>query len=176
MELPPDKPLTFTSLVFRYRGPMDFDRIFKESKAFFLDRKYDVIEKVFKNKGDEIEGAWDISRRVDIYTKFMFELEYKLIESKSVVVERDGKKIPMLDGKIRIVITAKAEVNYSEKGIPGDKEIFPKTKDKKESWLHKVYYKVTYRDRDEGLYGEAIITAHAYIDMLKEICGTESRY
>ena len=171
----PGSPLKLTQLVFRYRGPMDFVRFFKESKAFFGERKMDFAEKVYKNKGDEIEGAWEIYWRTDEYTKITYEIEFKLTDSKNVTVERDGKKIEMIDGRMRIIITAKADVNYGEKSIAGPQEIFPK-KNGKESWLHKVYYKVTFRDRDEGTYGEAVIIAQQYIETIKGIFGVEARY
>jgi hypothetical protein len=170
-----------TQLVFRYRGTMDFNRFFKESKAFYTDRKFDLVEKVYKSKADEIEGSWEAVWRVDMYTKIIYELEYKVIDVKFITEERGGKRVPMVEGKIRVVIRTSAEENYGETGIAGKKEIFPKRINKKtgahgESWLHKIYNKVTFRDREEGTYGEAILIAHQYIDMLKSIFGAEARY
>jgi hypothetical protein len=179
-----------TKLIFRYRGPMSYNQFYKETRAFFVDKKMDFAEAQQKFKSDELEGKFNAKINVDVYTQLTFAIEYKIIDVKFYNVEKDGKQVPMIDGKMWLQIEAGFEDNYEEVSIHHMKEEGGKAKGKNSSlaklfgpnkkgddtWFHKLYEKITFRDRDEGTYGEGIIIAHQYLDLLKNICNMQSRY
>ncbi len=191
-----------TKLIFRYRGPLSYNQFYKETRAFFVDKKMDFAESQQKFKADELEGKFNAKINVDPYTRLVFKIEYKIIDVKFFNEEKNGKQVPMIDGKMWLQIEAESEENYDEvsihhmsvkidkkEGKDGkitEKEIigtdknltklFGANKNKKQTWIHKIYDKITYRDRDEGVWGEGIIIAHQYLDLLKSICNMQSRY
>ncbi len=148
-----------------------------------------------KFKADELEGKFKAKINVDVYTRLTFDIEYKVIDVKFYNEEKNGKQVPMIDGKIWLMIVAGFDDNYEEVSIhhmkvKEDKEtktvtigtdknlakLFGANKKGKDTWFHKIYEKITFRDRDEGTYGDGIIIAHQYVDLLKSICNMQSRY
>lgn len=159
---------------YRHAGTFDWERLYREGKQYFKDAlgKPEFTESKYKTKSDEIEGVWKIGQNYDAYHRFQFEVEFKVIDVKQVVV--DGK--PMMEGKARWWISGELVENFEDKNPAGKREIFqdmkdPKTGKDKPSWLHKAYKRVTFKDRDEVLEGFPFGIIDGYIALLKRICG-----
>lgn len=181
---------TFTTLIFRYRGPLSYEQFYKETRAFFQDKKMDFAETQQKFKSDEIEGKFNAKINVDAYTRLTYKIEYKIIDVKFYNEEKNGKQIPMIHGKMWLQIDAGADDNYEEVNIHHLKEkdgkaagtdsnrtkLFGPNKKGNKPWFQKVYETITFRDRDEGIHGEPFIVAHQYLDLVKGICNMQSRY
>ena len=163
------------AMYFRYNGTFSFEDFYRQTRKFFTDRHMEFSEGKHKSKPDEIEGKFLATLKVDMYTEFEFDIEYKVIDVKQITVEKDGKNVQMISGKIWLELGTKTNLNYKDGSFSESKPLFDKN-NKKQSLFMKIYEKVTFRDRDEGTEGEIIIIAHQYIDMLKGICNMETRY
>jgi hypothetical protein len=127
------------------------------------------MEVNYKDKGDEYESKWKAMQKIDLYNEISYVIDFKAENMKPVTV--DGK--PMYNGKIMIYISIElSEEGYSVDTFEGKKTIFGETKGDK--WLHKLYKRVTERDREEEIGGTAIILGHQLLAKIKEIIGTET--
>jgi len=150
---------------FRHAGVMDWERIYRESRRYFKRAlgDPDFTEKKYKTKADEIEGIWVFEQSIDAYHRFAFTVEFKVIDLRNFVA--DGK--PMIEGKARWWVVGKLIENYESKTPAGKREIFHA----KESWLHKAYKRITFRERDEDLEAIPFNIIDGYFALLRSICG-----
>jgi hypothetical protein len=157
---------TIVVLKFKYRGVMDFKKLYNSGKNFFLDRGLEFRETKYKDKGNEFEGVWSIEHKVDMYSKVTYDIEFKAIDMSPT---QDGK----YNGKIVVTTKADLEEHYKDENVAGNKNIFHDTKGL--SVLHKLYKKVTYRDIHDRIEDDAVLTAVNFQEMLKSICEMEAK-
>lgn len=154
------------TLHFKYRGVIDFHRLYREMKSFWTERQMKLFEPKYKHKGNEFEGEFKIEHRLDAYNMLVYKIAFKAADMMPVM--RDGKEL--FDGKIFVNMEVDHDENYSQSSIAGKEEIF-----EEKSWLHKIYKKVTYRDRDEGITSEGHIRIHQFQEVVKTICHAEAK-
>jgi hypothetical protein len=157
-----------TSLTFRYRGILNWKKIYKGTFQFFRDKEADVEDIQYKDKTNEFEGQIAAARIKDGYTKFEWKIAYKAFDM--VPTSQEG----VFNGKLTLTIEADTKDNYSMRSIAGEKNIFNKDS-KFDSWLKNVYDKITLRDREEDNEGEALDLAQQYIEWLKTECNADMK-
>ncbi|MBR9700632.1 hypothetical protein GOV11_02085 [Candidatus Woesearchaeota archaeon] len=153
---------------YRFRGVFDYELLYQEGRKFFLNivDPPDFNEKKYKDKGHHFEAKWDAKQRVDAYHRIIYKVEYKAIDMKKV--QKNGKTL--YEGKIRFYVEPILDENYEMSGPGGKTQVF-----KENSIFHKLYKRITRREREEDLEGVAIRTGQAFIDKMKEICGAQAR-
>jgi hypothetical protein len=151
---------------FRYHGVIDFHTLYREMRNFWAARTLKFYEQKYKHKGDEFEGEWRIEHKVDAYNMLVYKIEFKASDMRPLI--RNGKEV--FEGKMQMHMYGDHEENFSQSSIAGKEEIFEET-----SWLHKIYKKVTYRDRDEGMTTEAHVLIHQFHELVKQICNAEAK-
>lgn len=157
------------TLRFKYRGIMDFHRLVREGKRFFADRHMELTEKKYKDKGNEYEGEWVVKNKIDAYHMALYSVEFKAFDT--VPVTKDGRTL--FNGKLQMTIKGDLEEDYEEKNFAGKVTIFKG--DTKDSWLHKLYNRVTFRDRDQKLEEDIFVTGTKFHTLMKEICEVEAK-
>ena len=153
------------TLNFRYRGRMNWLRIYKGMLAFFRDKEYEVLEWTYKDKTNEFEGIIKANRYVDMYSKFEYEIVFKAFDMNPTGTPN------VFDGKLMVSIEAVDQENYKIASPAGKKVLF-----EEDSWIHKMYRKITDRDREENTMGEALVTAQSFVEWLKEQCAMDMHY
>gem|GEM_PF-5298254 len=160
------------TLHFRYRGTFDFKRLYKEGRGFFTSRGFKFNEKKVKYKSDEFEGVWAVEHRYDAYHMFKYDVEWHCYDmSPTTMKTPEGKEVPAFTGKIWVRFEGDFETNYKHETPAGSIAIF----DSEDSWLHKVYKRITYRDRDDVYEADLVITAHQFIDLMKQITNVDAK-
>jgi hypothetical protein len=162
--------------VFRYRGNMDWDALYRGTVAFFRDRRFEIKEPKYKMKSDEIEGKLRAEQRLDAYNSVYFEIEYKIIDMRPVTFEQDGKQVQGIFGKLRMEVTGDNESHYKRTSMAGKQEIFASTKKNKPGILHRIYERVTFREREENIEDNLAILAQRYLEWVKGMCGMGARH
>ena len=154
------------TFVFRYRGLMDWHKIYSQARAFFVLREMEFSEPAYKDKGNEFEGKWRVEQKIDVYNKIIYEIDFKAIDM--VATTHEGKQ--MFNGKFWLQIKIVFDEYFTETSIAGQKELF-----QEESWLHKAFKKVTFRDREENFMGVAVIVAQQFMALLKNLCNMDAK-
>jgi len=162
----------FVNMTFRYQGTFDWEKIMKGGRKFFFDKidELDFTEKKYKDKVKSIEVVWNIKQNYDLYNQLVYDVDIKADPVKRVEVERDGKKVLLWDGKLRVWIKAGTDENYTVGSIAGKTQIFGDA----DSWIHKVYKKVTSRDRSDGTEDLAAMIAEDFLEFLKSTCNMDT--
>jgi hypothetical protein len=153
-------------LNFRYRGPMNWPKLYKGTLQFFRERECEVQESTYKDKTNEFEGIIKAERMVDMYNKFEYEIVFKAFDMNPTAKEG------IFNGKLILVVNSELSENY-ELTTPAGKgrKLF-----EEDSWLHKMYKKVVMRDQEEIIEDECLGIAQRYIEWLKEQCGMDMKY
>ena len=160
----------FDTFVFHYRGLMNWKRIVVESARYFKERNFEFHETAYKDKkSDEFEGTWKASQYVDMYHQVIIDINFHAIDMQSIMLTEDGKQVSGYNGKLWVMIKIGLNTNYDYKSPAGKKVIFAE-----DSWLHKVYKKVTARDTDELILGIPYTVAQGYLALLKQLCKMET--
>lgn len=104
----------------KYEGVFDAKGLFDVIRSWASDKGYWVVEKShsesLKPEGKFIEFNLNpVFKKTTDYAKFVFKIKMQLGEVKDVVVEQDGKKVKLQDGKVNIRIDANLETDYEGK-------------------------------------------------------------
>lgn len=97
----------------------DIDELYKHAYNWLGWRKYDVIEKKYKEKhtpgGREIKIEWVCTRDIDEYSQFRIEVKWMLLGVNDVKVEHAGKDVKMQKGEINLFVSAYLVLDYEQK-------------------------------------------------------------
>ena len=112
----------------REKGVFNFDKMYKELRAWFDDNRYDLDERVHtqkhKDKGKEIVIKWITERKVTDYIIYYIDVAFLLQEINPVSDE-------LVKGFAKITFTARLGLDYKEQW---NKTAFS-------NFLHKMYSK-----------------------------------
>ncbi len=117
--MPKDKVLPATPDV-RFKGTFDFDGLYKLIRNWLDDRKYDYMEKVYKDKaaspfGNELELNMIPELKVTPYIKYHIEILIKVFDFKEFDAVVDGEKKKVSNGRLFIQITPEVEYDWQKK-------------------------------------------------------------
>ncbi len=76
----------------KYKGVFDFDALYKLMAKWFMDRKYDFYEQLYKEKPPELEIEWIAKRKVDEFYQYKIRLYFHLFDVKTVEAIKEGVK------------------------------------------------------------------------------------
>jgi hypothetical protein len=100
----------------KYKGVYNWKALMKFMRGWAESNNYTFFEKKFKEKpgnyGVEIEWAVDTEKKIDGFYRYMIKWEYRAWDQVPVEVIKDGKKVMMDDGRIRIMINTIVELDY----------------------------------------------------------------
>lgn len=105
----------------RYQGLFDFEGLYRHMVSFFDRRKYDYIEKKWKEKdaspvGREITVDMAPERNVTEYIIYRYEMQIKSIDTHKVEVVRDGKTVKLTHARFQIKIGGHVQVDWQNYG------------------------------------------------------------
>lgn len=104
----------------RYKGIYDLDGLYKMIRGWFDARRYDYMEKRYKDKvggpfGNEVEIEMRPELKVTDFIKFHIEVNTHMWEVKEFEAEIDGKKKLVTDGRFFIKLNCWIEFDYQGK-------------------------------------------------------------
>ncbi|MFH1134064.1 MAG: hypothetical protein V1735_06240 [Nanoarchaeota archaeon] len=106
-------------LIVKYEGLMDMDGLYKRIHTWFINRKFEPVEKVFKDKsrqeGREEQIKIDGFRNDDPQFRVWVNVYIHTWNMNKVEVVVDGKKKMMEKGRFKITIRADFEVDYENR-------------------------------------------------------------
>jgi hypothetical protein len=149
----------------KYAGIVDFDGLYRMMTSWFIERKYDFYETLYKDKPPELELEWTASRKVNEFYKYKIEILFHLWDVKEVEVIKEGVKKKMIECRMMVRFVPTLIIDWQDKWKGG--------------WLvdtiWKIYFKnVIYREI-ELKYGDTlwyhIYSLHAKV---KELLGMEA--
>lgn len=86
----------------KFRGIVDFDGLYQMMTQWFIERKYDFYEGLYKDKPPELELEWRAERKIDEFYKYQIDVNFHLFDIKEVEVIKDGVKKKMIDCRMLI--------------------------------------------------------------------------
>lgn len=102
-----------------HRGYFNFREVYNFVHEWFKDENYDVIEKEYKEKmvqvGKDVEIKWDCFKKLTDYFRNLIKLRWEIRNMVEVEVEKDGKKVKMNKGEIKITFEAILESDYERR-------------------------------------------------------------
>lgn len=104
----------------KYSGLGNFKEAYEFASEWLKDEGFSVTEKEYKEKvsGDskEIEINWEATKKISDYFKFIFGINWRILNMKDVEVEIDGKKKQMNKfGELSLDFKGTLEKDYSNK-------------------------------------------------------------
>ncbi len=155
-------------LVFRYKGIIDFFGLVTEVKKWYYTKAFELHEKKVKHKqgfGFEAEYEYTGFRRETEYWRRWIDLHLHIYDGIPVEVEINGVKKKAFKGRIFGMITAKVEMDYTERF---SKNSFTRR-------LRKfLNMKVIYEDIDEFWTGTTHNVQHDLLNTIKTFLKTHS--
>ena len=96
---------------------------FKDLYSFVYDwlkeEGYDVFERTYSEKivGDSknIEIAWEATREISDYFKFMIKINWQILGMKTVEVQKEDKKVKMESGALELKFAAILVKDYEDR-------------------------------------------------------------
>ncbi len=141
----------------RYVGPFDFEELYRHLYEWLEWRGYDIREKKYKDKVKpkrpiqrELEIDWWAFREVDEYTRFKYDIRFRIINVKEIEVKRDGETRKIWQADIDVLIYAYMQLDKDDRWEENTMLHFFKK-------LFETYiYKGQYDKWEETLYWEAL--------------------
>ncbi len=106
----------------RYEGPLDFEDLYQRLYRWFELHQYKLEEKKFKDKPKpaapiqrEIEIDWVAEKDIDDYTKFRYNIAFRIINVKEITVKKDGENKKMWFAEIRIWVSSTIVLDKDDK-------------------------------------------------------------
>ena len=102
-----------------YEGLFDAKGLFDVMKDWASDRGYWLIEKrhgeATKPEGKYIDMDFEPFKKLTDYSKSIVKIKAQFQEVKDVVVERDGKKVKLQEGKVLLTFDGILETDYEHR-------------------------------------------------------------
>lgn len=97
----------------------DFKETYAHAKKWLESYKYTVVETSFKHVegegGREIEIKWEVSREIDEYTQFNFEIKWHGLALNDVKVKIDNQEVKLQKGDITIELGTYLVLDWQNK-------------------------------------------------------------
>ena len=98
-------------IILRYKGVLDFDSFYKESKKWFKDHNYIFNEKKYDEKfsglGNELKVEFSAKRKIDDSTSFNIDVEILIYD-----LVKEGKRYKL---DLAIYLKAYIDLDYNNK-------------------------------------------------------------
>jgi len=102
-----------------YEGLFDAKGLFDVMKDWASDRGYWLIEKrhgeATKPEGKYIDMDFEPFKKLTDYAKSVVKIKAQFQEVKDVVVERDGKKVKLQEGRVLLTFDGILETDYEHR-------------------------------------------------------------
>lgn|SRR5574342_50466 len=99
-----------------YQGVFDAKELFKVMQNWATDKGYWLIEKkhgeTTKPEGKVVDMDFEPFKKYTDYAKSVIKIKAQFQDMKDVVVERDGKKVKLQEGKIVMIFDGILETDY----------------------------------------------------------------
>jgi hypothetical protein len=103
----------------KFEGMFEAKAVVEVMQAWALDKGYWLIEKrhgeATKPEGKYIDMEFEPFKKLTDYAKSVIKIRAQFNEVKDIVVERDGKKTKLQEGKIIIAIDGILETDYEHR-------------------------------------------------------------
>ena len=102
-----------------YQGLFDAKAVLQTMDAWTKDKRYWLIEKrhgeATKPEGKYIDMEYEPFKKFTDYAKSIIKIRAQFNDVKDVVIERDGRKVKLQDGKIIIILDGILETDYEHR-------------------------------------------------------------
>ncbi len=106
----------WTPYIVQYKGIFDLEGLYRLIIKWLTDRSYEFHEKTYKHKpgttGREQEMKWEAWKKVNEYIRYWFDVYIHVWDMHEVEVIKDGNKVKMIKGRIRILIETKVDRDW----------------------------------------------------------------
>lgn len=103
----------------KHRGIFDFKEMYRFAYVWLVDKEYLVVEKEYTEKigstGKEVYMDWEARRKISDYFRFVFKIQWRILNMKDADVEIDGAKVTLNKGDSEFKITAILEKDYEHR-------------------------------------------------------------
>lgn len=100
----------------KYKGVYSWKDLMRFMRKWVEGNHYMFVEKKYKEKpgnyGVEIEWGADSEKKVDGFYRYWIKWEVRIWDQVPVEVIRDGRKVVMDDGRIRIMLNTVVDTDY----------------------------------------------------------------
>ncbi len=100
----------------KYRGTYNWKDLMRFMRKWVDGNHYTFFEKKYKEKpgnyGIEIDWSVEAEKKVDGFYKYWIKFDLKIWDQMPVEVIKDGKKVQMDDGRIRILFNSVVDSDY----------------------------------------------------------------
>lgn len=137
----------------KYKGTYNWKEILRFMRKWVEKNGYSFFDKKYKEKpgqyGMDIEWKGECEKKVDGYFKYYLKWEFRSWDQVPIEVIKDGRKVMMDEGRIRIVFDAQFTFDYE--GQFTDTTVLHKLQD---FLLFRVYGEEVWAIHWDGLYYE----------------------
>ncbi len=99
-----------------YQGVFDAKELFKVMQNWATDKGYWLIEKkhgeTTKPEGKTVDMDFEPFKKYTDYAKSIIKIKAQFQDMKDIVVERDGRKVKLQEGKIIMIFDGILETDY----------------------------------------------------------------
>lgn len=103
----------------RFSGIFDFDGLYKLMVNWFMDRNFDFVEPLYKDKpmdnGREVEIEWRAFKKIDPLYQYQVDVYFHLWEVSAVDVILEGEKKMLTKAKMEIQIKGSINIDYENR-------------------------------------------------------------
>lgn len=99
----------------QFRGVWSMEQLLKFYQKWFTAEYYNFFEKVHKYKPDEQEVELFANRKYNEYVRFNMYVEIHTYHTEKAEIIMKGKKIPALNGVMRIEIRGEVELDWQNR-------------------------------------------------------------
>jgi hypothetical protein len=164
-----EKDIVFSGKI-KQTGIFDFKEFYRFCYVWLVDKNYFVQEKTYSEKitptGKEVEIAWDCSKKISDYFKFILQIRWRILGMKDVEVEKESAKITMNKGQPEVKVTAILEKDYEHRW---ESNAFVK-------FLRGVYDRYIIRGRIESYEDKIHSEADEFLAQAKAFLALEGRH
>jgi hypothetical protein len=146
----------WTPYIIEYKGIMDLEGLYRLIIRWLQSRSYEFHEKTYKHKpcsggvGKEQEWKMEAWKKVNDYIRYWFDIYSHVWDMLEVDVIKDGQKVKMIDGRIRILIKTKLDRDWqgrwdktrTMKRLRGFYDKYVTYKDATGPWGDMLHYKI----------------------------------
>ncbi len=107
----------WTNQIIEYKGTFDLEGVYKYIIKWLQDRAYEYHEKAFKLKpgpaGNMQEWYMESWKKTHAIFRFWINIHVKVWDMNPVEVEKDGETKTMINGRMRLILIPKIDIDWS---------------------------------------------------------------
>jgi hypothetical protein len=108
----------WTPYIIEFKGIFDMEGLYRFIIKWLQDRSYEFHEVTYKHKpgmiGKEQEMKWKAWQKFNDYIRMWYDIYIHVWDMTELEVTKDGQKVKMIKGRIRIVIVGTLDQDWQQ--------------------------------------------------------------